>query len=107
MTVPAMKNRRGCDVDEQTDDGDDHHAQAFDDRRLEKTAVRRGKDHADDQPESQTVEQRGEDFHPMKAVRALMRRRPLRHAKSEKTERHRADIGEHMAGIGKQRQTIG
>ena len=64
-------------------------------------------DDSHDQPESQAVEQRGKDFDPMKAVRALVGRRPLRKTKCEKAERHRANVRKHMAGVREQRQTVG
>ena len=75
--------------------------------RRHQAARRLDDDAAGDDEQHQTVAEGDQHLQPLEAIGALAVRRPAREAEGEPGEKQAGEIGEHVAGIGQQRQRAG
>ena len=97
----------GGDVDEQPERGDDHHDAAGDLRRGHQPLDRLIDDPGGDGEQRKPVGERDQHLEAVEAVSAPPVGGTPRQAEPEPGERERGEVGEHVAGVGEQRERAG
>ena len=83
------------------------HRRRVDRTRRREASHRFADDHQSDRRQRRPVGERGEDLGAVVAEGALVGRRPPRDPEREQRQPQRGGVGEHVPGVGKQRQRVG
>ena len=107
--LPARsREQQRCDpVHEDPDERDDQHDPALDVVRRDQTANRAVHDPDPDDQERQPVDLGGENLDALVAERPAALRRARSHRGGENREAERRGVGEHVPGVGEQREGVG
>ncbi len=107
-TVAAVMQQPGYrQVDQHADERDQHHRSAHHRLRIGQAVDGLDDDERDQAQHQQAVEQRGENFQAHQAVGVSIRRRLARQPGSQCGQAQGGGVGDHVAGIGQQRQRAG
>ena len=102
-----VEDPRGDEVDDQPERGDHQHQPALDLGRVAEAAPGLDEDPDRDRDERDAVEERGEDLRPPVAERLRRAAGPGREPRREQRDPQRENVGEHVRGVGEQRQAAG
>ena len=94
----------GRDVDRRAEQADREHDAALDLRRLREALHGLDRDHPGEHQQRGAVDLRGEHLGAPEAEREARARRPRGKPGGDQRERQRARVGEHVGGVGEQRQ---
>ena len=106
LPTGAREHQAGHDVDEAAGQSDDEDQPAAHLARVDQAVDGRPDDPDREEAERQPVYLRGEDLEPRVAVRPAPGCRARGHAGGEQREAERGGVGEHVAGVGKQRERV-
>ena len=109
MSSRARRGRGPCrgEVAGQADHAQHDHADALDVGRVGEAPDRRDHDRDRDRDQREAVGERREHLGALEAERPPRAGGPRRHRGREQPQRDRADVGEHVAGVGEQRERAG
>ena len=105
--VRAVQDDRGDEVHRHADQGDDEHDAALDRGRVDQPADALVDDQQPEHEQRRAVELGGEDLGALEAVGHRALGRPRRQPQRDQRQRERGRVGEHVRGVGEQRQRLG
>ena len=104
VAVAAVQEREGHDVDQQAQARDHEHEAALDRGRRQEAAGGLDRDPADHQDQRHAVDEGGQHLEAVVAVGAPRVLWPAADPERHPGERERGGVGQHVAGVGEQRQ---
>ena len=107
LAARARQRPGGDAVDGRAGQADDQHDRAVDLGRVGDPLHGRDRDQARQHEQADAVDLGAQDLGPPEAERVGAARRALRQAHGHERERDRAGVGEHVTGVGEQRQRAG
>jgi len=107
VVVTVMQDAGAHQVGREARRGHGDEQAGADRRRIVEPAPGFDADPRRDRDEHRAVHEGGEDLEALQPVGALRGRRALRDARHEYGEAEGGDVGEHVAGVGEQRQGVG
>ncbi len=107
VAVAAVEQQEHADIDQEAEDGDAQHGAAHHRLRRHQAARCLDDDAAGDNEKHQAVAEGDQHLQSFEAVGALVVRGPARKAEGEPGEEQAGEIGQHVAGVGEQRQRAG
>ena len=107
LAVAAVEEHEHADIDGEADGRDHQHGAAHHRLRRHQAPRRLDDDAAGDDEQHQPVAEGDQDLQPLEAIGAPAVGRPAREAEGKPGEREPGKVGEHVAGIGQQRQRAG
>ena len=97
---------RRDDVHDDPDERHDEHREAFRPRRRDEPAHTAVDDQAGEHEQGQAVRLRAQRLHPPEAEGEVAARRPCRQAERDERQDERARVGQHVSGVGEERQRV-
>jgi hypothetical protein len=104
LPLGAAERPRGRDVDHRAGEADRDDEDAVDVGRIEQPADRLDRDDPGEDEQRRAVDLRGQDLGPSEPEREPPGRRARRQPHGDQRQGDRAGVGEHVRGVGEQRQ---
>ena len=104
VLVASVQHNERNQVDHQARDRDDEHRLAEHVTRVDEAPRGLEQDPADHRQQTQAVDEGGKDLESLVAISQRAIRRSFAHMKGHGRQRQRHRVGEHVAGVGQQRQ---